>query len=346
MIYGGYFEVDSKLDEIKSLEKLVNSPSFWDNTDEANKIIEKLNNLKNSTSSVVSLSDEIKDCIDLIGLLEEEIDEDILSYVEDCYSTLEARVSKLELELLLSGEYDSNNAIVEIHSGAGGTEACDWASMLYRMYIRWCEDKDYKVEVLDFLEGEEAGIKRVSFLVKGLNAYGYLKCEKGIHRLVRLYPFDSNNKRHTSFASVEVTPEIDNTVSVQINDEDLKIDVYRSSGAGGQGVNTTDSAVRVTHLPTKIVVTCQNERSQIKNKEKAISILKGKLKLLEIEAKEREMANLKGESKNIDFGSQIRSYVMHPYSMVKDHRTGCETSNVSKVLDGDLDMFIEAYLRS
>ena len=346
MIYGGYFEVDSKLDEIKSLEKLVNSPSFWDNTDEANKIIEKLNNLKNSTSSVVSLSDEIKDCIDLIGLLEEEIDEDILSYVEDCYSTLEARVSKLELELLLSGEYDSNNAIVEIHSGAGGTEACDWASMLYRMYIRWCEDKDYKVEVLDLLEGEEAGIKRVSFLVKGLNAYGYLKCEKGIHRLVRLSPFDSNNKRHTSFASVEVTPEIDNTVSVQINDEDLKIDVYRSSGAGGQGVNTTDSAVRVTHLPTKIVVTCQNERSQIKNKEKAISILKGKLKLLEIEAKEREMANLKGESKNIDFGSQIRSYVMHPYSMVKDHRTGCETSNVSKVLDGDLDMFIEAYLRS
>lgn len=346
MIYGGYFEVDSKLDEIKTLEKLVNSPSFWDNTDEANKIIEKLNNLKNSTSSVVSLSDEIKDCIDLIGLLEEEIDEDILSYVEDCYSTLEARVSKLELELLLSGEYDANNAIVEIHSGAGGTEACDWASMLYRMYIRWCEDKDYKVEVLDLLEGEEAGIKRVSFLVKGLNAYGYLKCEKGIHRLVRLSPFDSNNKRHTSFASVEVTPEIDNTVSVQINDEDLKIDVYRSSGAGGQGVNTTDSAVRVTHLPTKIVVTCQNERSQIKNKEKAISILKGKLKLLEIEAKEREMANLKGESKNIDFGSQIRSYVMHPYSMVKDHRTGCETSNVSKVLDGDLDMFIEAYLRS
>ena len=346
MIYGGYFEVDSKLDEIKTLEKLVNSPSFWDNTDEANKIIEKLNNLKNSTSSVVSLSDEIKDCIDLIGLLEEEIDKDILSYVEDCYSTLEARVSRLELELLLSGEYDANNAIVEIHSGAGGTEACDWASMLYRMYIRWCEDKDYKVEVLDLLEGEEAGIKRVSFLVKGLNAYGYLKCEKGIHRLVRLSPFDSNNKRHTSFASVEVTPEIDNTVSVQINDEDLKIDVYRSSGAGGQGVNTTDSAVRVTHLPTKIVVTCQNERSQIKNKEKAISILKGKLKLLEIEAKEREMANLKGESKNIDFGSQIRSYVMHPYSMVKDHRTGCETSNVSKVLDGDLDMFIEAYLRS
>lgn len=346
MIYGGYFEVDSKLDEIKSLEKLVNSPNFWDNPDEANKIIEKLNNLKNSTSSVVSLNAEIKDCIDLIGLLEEEIDEDILLYVEECYSTLEARVSKLELELLLSGEYDANNAIVEIHSGAGGTEACDWASMLYRMYIRWCEDKDYKVEVLDLLEGEEAGIKRVSFLVKGLNAYGYLKCEKGIHRLVRLSPFDSNNKRHTSFASVEVTPEIDNTVSVQINDEDLKIDVYRSSGAGGQGVNTTDSAVRVTHLPTKIVVTCQNERSQIKNKEKAISILKGKLKLLEIEAKEREMANLKGESKNIDFGSQIRSYVMHPYSMVKDHRTGCETSNVSKVLDGDLDMFIEAYLRS
>lgn len=346
MIYGGCFDVDSKLDEIKKLENVVNSPDFWNNTDEANKIIEKLNGLKNSTSSVTGLCEEIKDCLDLINLLEEDFDEEVLRYVEKSFSTLEFRISKLELEILLSGEYDSNNAIVDIHSGAGGTEACDWASMLYRMYSRWCEDKNYKVEVLDFLDGDEAGIKRVSFLVKGVNAYGYLKCEKGIHRLVRLSPFDSNNKRHTSFASVEVTPEFDSNISVELNDEDLKIDVYRSSGAGGQSVNTTDSAVRVTHLPTKIVVTCQNERSQIKNKEKAISILKGKLKLLEIEAKEKEMASIKGESKNIDFGSQIRSYVMHPYSMVKDHRSGCETSNVSGVLDGDIDMFIEAYLRS
>ena len=345
MIYGGYFEVDSKLDEIKSLEKLVNSPSFWDNTDEANKIIEKLNNLKNSTSSVVSLSDEIKDCIDLIGLLEEEIDEDILSYVEDCYSTLEARVSRLELELLLSGEYDANNAIVEIHSGAGGTEACDWASMLYRMYIRWCEDKDYKVEVLDLLEGEEAGIKRVSFLVKGLNAYGYLKCEKGIHRLVRLSPFDSNNKRHTSFASVEVTPEIDNTVSVQINDEDLKIDVYRSSGAGGQGVNTTDSAVRVTHLPTKIVVTCQNERSQLKNKETALKILMNKLYELELKKNEEKINSLKNNDININFGSQIRSYVLEPYKLVKDNRSNYENNDPDKILNGDILEMLEYNLK-
>ena len=218
--------------------------------------------------------------------------------------------------------------------------------MLYRMYTRWCDSKNYKVEVLDILEGEEAGIKRVTLSVSGVNAYGYLKCEKGIHRLVRLSPFDSNNKRHTSFASVDVVPEIDDNVEVEILDEDLKIDVYRSSGAGGQIVNTTDSAVRITHLPTKIVVTCQNERSQLKNKETALSILKGKLKLLEEEKKERELASLKGESKKIDFGSQIRSYVMHPYSMVKDHRTNIETSNVSKVLDGDLDMFIDGYLRS
>ena len=236
--------------------------------------------------------------------------------------------------------------MLEIHSGAGGTEAQDWANMLYRMYERWCLSKGYNVEVLDILEGEEAGIKRVTLFVKGINAYGYLKCEKGIHRLVRLSPFDSNNKRHTSFASVDVIPEIDDSVDIEIKDEDLKIDVYRSSGAGGQSVNTTDSAVRITHLPTKIVVTCQNERSQLKNKEKALSILKGKLKLLEEERKEAELATLKGNDKKIDFGSQIRSYVMHPYSMVKDHRTGIETSNVSKVLDGDLDMFIDGYLRS
>ena len=210
----------------------------------------------------------------------------------------------------------------------------------------WCERKGYSVEVLDLLDGDEAGIKRVSFLVKGVNAYGYLKCEKGIHRLVRLSPFDANNKRHTSFASLEVMPEFDNDIDVEIRDEDLKIDVYRSSGAGGQGVNTTDSAVRITHLPTRTVVTCQNERSQIKNKEKAMSILKGKLLLLEIEANEKELASIRGDSMNIDFGSQIRSYVMHPYSMVKDHRTGISTSDVSKVLDGDIDMFIEAYLRS
>ena len=346
MFYGGLFDVDSKLDEIKKLEDEVNSSSFWNNNDRAQCVINKLNVLKGKTSSIVSLKSDIVDALDLVSLLLEDYDEDVYSFVFDVVSSCDEKVRALELELLLSGPYDSNNAIVEIHSGAGGTEACDWALMLYRMYTRWCERKGYSVEVLDLLDGDEAGIKRVSFLVKGVNAYGYLKCEKGIHRLVRLSPFDANNKRHTSFASLEVMPEFDNDIDVEIRDEDLKIDVYRSSGAGGQGVNTTDSAVRITHLPTRTVVTCQNERSQIKNKEKAMSILKGKLLLLEIEANEKELASIRGDSMNIDFGSQIRSYVMHPYSMVKDHRTGISTSDVSKVLDGDIDMFIEAYLRS
>lgn len=346
MFYGGLFDVDSKLDEIKKLEDEVNSSSFWNNNDRAQGVINKLNVLKGKTSSIVSLKSDIVDALDLVSLLLEDYDEDVYSFVFDVVSSCDEKVRALELELLLSGPYDSNNAIVEIHSGAGGTEACDWALMLYRMYTRWCERKGYSVEVLDLLDGDEAGIKRVSFLVKGVNAYGYLKCEKGIHRLVRLSPFDANNKRHTSFASLEVMPEFDNDIDVEIRDEDLKIDVYRSSGAGGQGVNTTDSAVRITHLPTRTVVTCQNERSQIKNKEKAMSILKGKLLLLEIEANEKELASIRGDSMNIDFGSQIRSYVMHPYSMVKDHRTGISTSDVSKVLNGDIDMFIEAYLRS
>lgn len=346
MFYGGLFDVDSKLDEIKKLEDEVNSSSFWNNNDRAQGVINKLNVLKGKTSSIVSLKSDIVDALDLVSLLLEDYDEDVYSFVFDVVSSCDEKVKALELELLLSGPYDSNNAIVEIHSGAGGTEACDWALMLYRMYTRWCERKGYSVEVLDLLDGDEAGIKRVSFLVKGVNAYGYLKCEKGIHRLVRLSPFDANNKRHTSFASLDVMPEFDNDIDVEIRDEDLKIDVYRSSGAGGQGVNTTDSAVRITHLPTRTVVTCQNERSQIKNKEKAMSILKGKLLLLEIEANEKELASIRGDSMNIDFGSQIRSYVMHPYSMVKDHRTGISTSDVSKVLDGDIDMFIEAYLRS
>ena len=253
---------------------------------------------------------------------------------------LEKKVEDTRILLMLNGPYDKNNCILEIHPGAGGTESCDWASMLYRMYTRWCEKKNYKVEVLDYQDGDEAGIKSVSLMIKGLNAYGYLKNEKGVHRLVRLSPFDSNNRRHTSFASVEVTPEIEQDDSIEIDEKDLKIDVYRSTGAGGQGVNTTDSAVRITHLPTKIVVTCQNERSQIQNKEQALKVLKNKLLMLKLEEQEKELNEIKGDQSSINFGSQIRSYVMHPYSMVKDHRTGVETSNVDKVLDGDLDMFI------
>ena len=346
MIYGGYFEVDNKLSTIKTLEEESKNPSFWNDTEKAREILKKINYLKDVTSNVISTKRAIEDDLEVVSLLEEEFDNDLFLSINEDVSLIEKKVSKLELEVLLSGEYDHNNCTLEIHSGAGGTEAQDWANMLYRMYTRYSESKGYKIEVLDILEGEEAGIKRVTLSVSGVNAYGYLKCEKGIHRLVRLSPFDSNNKRHTSFASVDVIPEIDDVSDIELRDEDLKIDVYRSSGAGGQSVNTTDSAVRITHLPTKIVVTCQNERSQLKNKEKALSILKGKLKLLEEEKKEAELAALKGESKKIDFGSQIRSYVMHPYSMVKDHRTNIETSNVNKVMDGDLDIFIDGYLRS
>ena len=277
---------------------------------------------------------------------------DILSVEDEEYKELEksicennSEVEKLNLLLLLNGPYDKKNCILEIHSGAGGTEACDWANMLYRMYIRWCESKNYKIELLDYQAGDETGIKSVSIRVKGINAYGYLKNEKGVHRLVRLSPFDSNNRRHTSFASVEVTPEIEVDNTIEIDEKDLKIDVYRSTGAGGQGVNTTDSAVRITHLPSKIVVTCQNERSQIQNKEEALKVLKSKLLLKKIEEQEEELRIVKGEQRNIEFGSQIRSYIMHPYSLVKDHRTNFETSDVNKVLDGDLDGFIESNLK-
>lgn len=346
MIYGGYFEVDDKLIELETLENESNDQSFWNDSNKAKEVLKKINYLKDITSLISSLKKDIIDDLEVVSLLENEFDEDLFASLNDDVVSIQKKLTSLEFEVLLSGEYDHNNCILEIHSGAGGTEACDWANMLYRMYERWCQSKNYDVEVLDILDGDEAGIKRVTLSVTGINAYGYLKCEKGIHRLVRLSPFDSNNKRHTSFASVDVIPEIDDNVEIELKDEDLKIDVYRSSGAGGQSVNTTDSAVRITHLPTKIVVTCQNERSQLKNKEKALSILKGKLKLLEEEKKEEELASLKGESKKIDFGSQIRSYVMHPYSMVKDHRTGVQTSNVNKVLDGDIDLFIDEYLRS
>ena len=291
--------------------------------------------------------ENVIECLKDLELSENQINA-IINFIEIDGTTEEKinSLEKLKLELYLNHEYDHKNCILEIHAGAGGTESCDWASMLYRMYLRYCEKKGYKVTVLDYQDGDEAGIKKCTLSIEGKDAYGYLKCEKGVHRLVRLSPFDANHKRHTSFASVDVTPEFDEKIDIVIKDEDLKIDVYHSSGAGGQSVNTTDSAVRITHLPTKIVVTCQNERSQLKNKEKALEILKNKLKMIEIERQEEKLNNLKQDNKNIEFGSQIRSYVMHPYSMVKDHRTSCETSNVSKVLDGDLDMFIEEYLRS
>lgn len=265
--------------------------------------------------------------------------------IKEDIKSIEKELDNLELFLLLDQEFDSNNCFFEIHAGAGGTESCDWSDMLFRMYKRWCEKNKFKYDVIDYQEGDEAGIKSVTMHIKGKYAYGYLKCEKGVHRLVRLSPFNANNKRQTSFASVLVVPEIKDVDDVVINEEDLKIDVFRSSGSGGQSVNTTDSAVRITHLPTKTVVSCQNERSQIQNKEEALRILKSKLKLLEIEEKNRKLNEITGEKKNIEFGQQIRSYVMHPYSMVKDHRTNIEKSNVNLVLDGEIDEFIEGKLR-
>ena len=272
--------------------------------------------------------------LEFVELVTSEVDE------------IKLELDELEIFVLLNGPYDKYNAVLEIHPGAGGTESCDWANMLYRMYTRWCEKHGYKYEIVDEQKGEEAGIKSVSMIIYGTNIFGYLKNEKGVHRLVRISPFDSNARRHTSFASVDVTPYIVNEdIDIEIKPNDIRIDVYRSTGAGGQGVNTTASAVRITHLPTKIVVTCQNERSQIQNKEKALEILKNKLYQLEIEKKEKELKELKGEQADINFGSQIRNYVMHPYSLVKDLRTNVETSNVAKVLDGDIDIFINSCLK-
>lgn len=298
----------------------------------------KLNDLKKVVNKVKSFEivDDLKESLSDIEMKE---------LVEEEIKKLYDEVISFETITLLNGEYDKNNCILEIHSGAGGTESCDWVNMLYRMYTRWCDTKNYKYEVIDVQAGDEVGLKNVSILIKGLYAYGYLKSEKGVHRLVRISPFDSNKRRHTTFASVEVIPEFDTSINVEIKDEDLKIDVYRSSGAGGQSVNTTDSAVRITHIPTKIVVTCQNERSQLKNKEKAMQILKNKLYLLTLEKKEKEINSLRGTHMDINFGSQIRSYVMHPYSMVKDHRTNTEDTNVLSVLDGNIDKFIESFLR-
>ncbi len=337
---GGFFDFDVKLKRISELEEIINNPDFWNNQDY--NLIDELSNLKKTTSRLIEIENSYD--LEMLSFLDDlEIKELLISE----YSVIKKKLETLELDVLLSGEYDSGNSILEIHPGAGGTESCDWALMLYRLYTRWCDSKGYKYEILDYQKGEEAGIKSATLLIKGYNSFGYLKNEKGVHRLVRISPFDSNSRRHTSFASVDIIPYIDvKTINVDIKDSDLKVDVYRSSGAGGQSVNTTDSAVRITHLPTKVVVTCQNERSQIKNKEKAMEILINKLYLLEVEKKNQQLKDLKGSQSDINFGSQIRSYVMHPYSLVKDHRTNTETSNVLKVLDGDIDLFINSCLRS
>jgi len=322
----------------------MSKPNFWDDKEASEKVISEMNDLKKITSDVIELDKKTNSNLELLSSMTEE-DQEMLDIITEEMNYIKEKFEEVSLNTYLNGPYDKNNCILEVHSGAGGTEACDWAMMLYRMYIRWCESKGYKINVLDYQSGDEAGIKSATIEVKGTNAYGYLKNEKGVHRLVRLSPFDSNNRRHTSFASIDITPEIEQDNDIVIDEKDLKIDVYRSTGAGGQGVNTTDSAVRITHLPTKIVVTCQNERSQIQNKEQAMKVLKNKLLLLKLQEQEQELNKIKGDQMNIEFGSQIRSYVMHPYSMVKDHRTNIETSNVGKVLDGDIDLFIESNLK-
>ncbi|MCR1808954.1 peptide chain release factor 2 [Haploplasma modicum] len=334
-------ELKVRLDE---LNNIMQSPTFWNDSDSATKVTKEANLLSEKIEKIEKLEKDLESVKDWLEISEERTEE--WEILEEDLSNLEKVIDDFSIEILLSDEYDTNNAILEIHAGAGGTEAMDWALMIFRMYQRYANNMKYKMEILDYQQGEEAGIKSVTMLVKGDYAYGYLKAERGVHRLVRISPFDSNARRHTSFVSVEVMPEIDNSVSVEIKDEDLRVDVYRSSGAGGQSVNTTDSAVRITHIPTNIIVSCQNERSQIKNRETAMNLLKAKLIQEEIRKKEEKLANIKGELKDIAWGSQIRSYVFHPYQMVKDHRTNYETSQINDVMDGDLQDFISAYLKA
>lgn len=324
----------------------MNKDDFWNDKQKSEEVIAEVNELKNSLDSVSSLKNKIDNNLEILKDLKNNYDPELKNIVYTETNDIEKSMDDVEISILLNDKYDKLGAIVDIHSGAGGTEACDWANMLFRMYTRWCDAKKYKVEIVDTQPGDEVGIKSLTMLVNGLNAYGYLKVEKGVHRLVRISPFDSNARRHTSFASINVTPLfLNNEINIDIKESDLRIDVYRSSGCGGQGVNTTDSAVRITHIPTKIVVTCQNERSQIKNKEIAMSILKNKLYNLELEKKNNEIKQISGDVSDINFGSQIRSYVMQPYKLVKDNRTGTEVSDVDSVLDGNIDKFIYDNLR-
>ena len=326
------------------MEKLTFEENFWPDKRKSSEIIKNMNFEKNIVLRYEKLATEIDDEEVLIDFVESG-EVSFESELQTKHKILKSDIEEFEINLLLDGEYDMNDAIVTIHSGAGGTEACDWADMLYRMYLRWCNLKGYKVSELDFMEGDSVGVKSVTFLVEGINAYGYLKSEKGVHRLVRISPFDANKKRHTSFASVEVVPEVDENVEVEIDPTDISIDTYRASGAGGQHVNMTDSAVRITHFPSGIVVTCQKERSQLSNRETAMKMLKSKLLELEIKKKEEEMKKIQGEQSDIGWGNQIRSYVFQPYALVKDHRTNTEIGNVKAVMDGSIDDFINSYLR-
>lgn len=340
-----HFDLASKKQQVEVLEQAMLAEDFWDNHKESAQHIQKLNQVRKVIEGYEALNEQIVSCFDGVEMLKEEADAEFQTALEAEVSKIQKDLDSFSVLVLLNHDYDQKNAIVEIHPGAGGTESQDFAEMLYRMYMRWAQNRGYKVNVLHYLDGDEAGIKSVAFSVSGDFAYGYLKAEKGVHRLVRISPFDSSGRRHTSFASVDVSPEFDNSIDITINPEDITVDTFRSSGAGGQHVNKTDSAVRITHKKTGLVTTSQSGRSQIQNREEAMNMLKSKLYQREIEEQQKEMAAIKGEQKLIEWGSQIRSYVAHPYTMVKDHRTKHETSQLQDVLDGSIDDFIEAYLK-
>ncbi|WP_229754173.1 peptide chain release factor 2 [Fictibacillus barbaricus] len=344
--FRGLFDLDSKKARIAELDEQMSAPTFWDDQNAAQVVINEANGLKEQVNEFEELSSSYEDLEIAHELVKEEADADLQKELVKDLKDLIAKLNDFELQLLLNEPYDKNNAILELHPGAGGTESQDWASMLLRMYTRYAERQGYKVETLDYLPGDEAGVKSVTLSIKGHNAYGYLKAEKGVHRLVRISPFDSSGRRHTSFVSCEVMPEITDDTEIEIRTEDLKIDTYRASGAGGQHVNTTDSAVRITHTPTNTIVSCQTERSQIKNRERAMKMLMAKLVQRRLEEQQAQLAEIRGEQKEIGWGSQIRSYVFHPYSLVKDHRTNTEVGNVQSVMDGEITPFIDSYLRS
>ena len=321
------------------------APDFWDDPEKSNQKMRESKGLKDSVETMDGLSSQYNDILELIELGYEDNDPAIIPDIEEELGSFKETFENIRISTLLSGEYDKNNAILKLNAGAGGTESCDWCSMLYRMYTRWAERKGYSLEVIDYLDGDEAGIKSVTFQINGENAYGYLKSEKGVHRLVRISPFNAQGKRQTSFVSLDVMPDIEEDVDVEVKDEDIRIDTYRSSGAGGQHINKTSSAIRITHFPTGIVVTCQNERSQFQNKDKAMQMLKAKLYMLKQEENAEKLSDIRGDVKEIGWGNQIRSYVMQPYTMVKDHRTNEESGNVDAVMDGAIDPFINAYLK-
>ncbi|MCL5256949.1 MAG: peptide chain release factor 2 [Chloroflexi bacterium] len=339
-------DLAGKLQQIEALHQKASDPELWADQQSAQAIMQQLTRLQEQVAPWLSIGKRIDDLLELLDLSESEDDHSMVDEAAEEVEAIRSELDSLEFQLLLGGPYDDRNAILAIHAGAGGTESQDWAEMLMRMYLRWAEGRHFKTEILDLSPGDEAGIKSVTIELAGPFAYGRAKAERGVHRLVRLSPFDAAHRRHTSFALVEVLPEVEDSVEAVINENDLRIDTYRSTGAGGQHVNKTDSAVRITHLPTGIVVTCQNERSQMQNREVAMKILRARLLEVEQRRQEEEQARLKGEHVAAGWGNQIRSYVLHPYNMVKDHRTGYETSNTAAVLNGDLDAFIEEYLKS